>query len=376
MDDATPKRALVLVSDAFGGRGGIASYNRDMIHALCDYPQMERVVCIPRHVFYSLEQMPNNLDYRLDALGGKLKYLLACLRTSFSEPRFDLIICGHVNLLPFAHLLGMFYGCRVIPVVYGIDAWTPTPNRVVNYLCHRLESFISIRRLTARRLIEWAKIPHEKYYYLPNSIDESRYGIRPRNEALVERYGIAGKTVVMSAGRLDAISYDTRKGFDEILEVLPNLKERIPNIVYLIMGDGSDRSRLSDKAKALGVQDAVIFTGYVSDDEKADHYRLAGVFAMPGSSPIFDRYPYRFVFLEALACGVPVVGSKLDDPWEVNDPESRMIIQVDPNDKEEIIHGIIAALSCPKNILQPGLERFYFDGYKARLHLIIKEIIS
>jgi len=370
------KKTLALVSDAFGGRGGIALYNRNLLQALCDYPLMERVLAIPRKVIYSLEEMPANLDYRVDAAGGMLRYLYACLRAAFSEPRFDLIICGHIHLLPFARLLGMFYGCPVVPVVYGVEAWTPTSHQVVNYLCRRLESFISIRRLTARCLIEWTKIPHKNYYYLPNCIDKSKYGIQPRSEALMARYGIAGKTVVMTAGRLDAIPLDRKKGFDEVIEVLPALKERIPDLVYLIMGDGDDRKRLTEKAQGLGVQDIVVFTGYVSDTEKADHYRLADVFAMPGSNPIFDRYPYRFVFLEALACGVPVVGCKLEDSWEINDPESQLIIQVDPNNKDEIIEGIMTALSRPKGIIQPGLERFYFDSFEIALHGIIRNILE
>ena len=97
---------------------------------------------------------------------------------------------------------------------------------------------------------------------------------------------------------------------------------------------------------------------------------------MPGSNPEFDRYPFRFVFLEALACGVPVVGCKLEDPWEVNDPESQLIIQVDPNNKDEIIAGVLTALSRPKGHLQPGIEKFYFGAFSAKLHGILTDIVS
>jgi len=230
--------------------------------------------------------------------------------------------------------------------------------------------------LTARCLIEWSGIAERNYYYLPNCIDESKYGLRPRRDDLIERYGISGRTVIATAGRLDANQNERNKGFDEVLEILPELRKRIPHPAYLIIGDGDDKKRLSEKAQHLGVQDLVVFTGYVSDDEKADHYRLADVFAMPGSNPAFDRYPYRFVYLEALACGVPVVGCKLEDPWEAGDPESNLIIQVDPNKKEEIIQGILTALSCPKQALQPGLQRFYFNAFQAKLHEIVTEVIQ
>jgi len=189
------------------------------------------------------------------------------------------------------------------------------------------------------------------------------------------RYGIRGKTVVMTAGRLDT-GHDLCKGFDEMLEVLQELRKRIPKLVYLVMGDGDDRKRLEDKARHLGVADLTVFTGYVPEAEKADHYRLADVFAMPGSNPEFDRYPYRFVFLEALACGVPVVGCRLEDAQEANEPESRLIIQVDPNDKRAIVEGVMTALSRHAGTVQQGIERFYFGVFSSTVHGIVADITS
>ena len=142
------------------------------------------------------------------------------------------------------------------------------------------------------------------------------------------------------------------------------------------MGDGDDKDRLSRKAGELGVTDLVAFTGYVPEGEKADHHRLADVFAMPGSNPMFDRYPFRFVFLEALACGVPVVGCRLENPEEQEDPDSRLIIQVDPTSKTEITEGILRALLRPKGRVEVGLEKFFFSRFKGRLHDIITDLLG
>lgn len=360
-----------MVTDAYGGRGGIALYNRNLLKALCQHPQMDEVVAIPRIVIYDIEKLPQKLNYIVDALGSKFKYLLRCMRVALSRKPVDIIICSHLHLLPFAYLLKWSFKCPVIPVIYGVEAWTPTPHWIVNRLCRKLEAFISIREWTARRFIDWAGLEHERFFYLPNCIDESKYGIGQKRSDLLERYGIKGKTVIMTAGRID----EKRKGFDEVLEVLPDLRKRIPNLSYLIMGDGPDKERLSKKAKELGVDDIVVFTGYVPDAEKADYYRLADVFAMPGSDKDFDRYPYRFVFLEALACGVPVVGGKLDDEAEANDPDAqKLIIQVDPNNKQEITQGILKALSIPKRI-HPELSNFYYKAFSNKLYRIIDDLL-
>lgn len=371
---AREARVLVLVTDAYGGRGGIALYIRNLIRGICDYQGMDRVVAVPRKIFYDLESMPSKLDYRVNAAGGKLRYLWNCLSICFTEKSFDLIFCAHLHLLPLAWLMGIRYGCSVIPVIYGCDAWKPTSHSFANTLCGKLDTFISIRHLTARRMIEWAGMQHKKYFYLPNCIDRNQYGAGTPRADLLARYGLKDRTVVMTSGRLDK-GNDLNKGFDEIIEALPELRKRVDNIAYLIMGDGEDRERLAMKAKNFGVDDITFFTGYVPESEKADHYRLADVFAMPGSSPEFDRYPYRFAFLEALACGIPVVGAKLLDEWEKNDPESSLIIQVDPSSKEEIVNGIINALAQPKGKISQIMDAYYYEGFRDRLHSFIGEVM-
>jgi phosphatidyl-myo-inositol dimannoside synthase len=84
----------------------------------------------------------------------------------------------------------------------------------------------------------------------------------------------------MTSGRLAPEKRD--KGLDEIMELLPVLSKQIPHIAYLIVGDGKDLPRLEAKAQALGVGDRVVFTGFIPEAEKADHYRLADPFVMPG----------------------------------------------------------------------------------------------
>jgi phosphatidylinositol alpha-1,6-mannosyltransferase len=361
-------RVLALVIDAFGGHGGIAKFNRDLLRTLCTYPTCSEVVAIPRQMPAPDEAQPRpaRLTYVTSGLGGKLHYLVALLRVMHSNPRFDLIFCGHINLLPVAFLLRFWARAPVALVIHGIEAWQPTSRSLTNDLAGKVDAFISVSQLTKRRFLEWARPNGNTGYLLPNSIDLERFRPGSKNTALLNRYGLTGKTVLMTLGRLS--SCEAYKGIDEVLELLPKLTKETANVAYLVVGDGSDRRRLEEKAKSLGVDKYVVFTGYILESEKPDHYRLADVFVMPGRGEGFG-----IVYLEALACGVPVVASKVDASREaVRDGEFGVL--VDPDDPHEVWMGIFKALDRPKGVVPEGLDDFSYSCFERRLHRIIKRI--
>ena len=79
-----------------------------------------------------------------------------------------------------------------------------------------------------------------------------------------------------------------------------------------------------------GLSDRVVFAGFIPEAEKADHYRLADAYVMPGRGEGFG-----FVFLEAMACGIPVVGSRLDGSREAL-RQGDLGILVDPDRPDDI----------------------------------------
>nr|WP_260171105.1 glycosyltransferase [Salinibacter ruber] len=166
----------------------------------------------------------------------------------------------------------------------------------------------------------------------------------------------------MTLGRLS--SDEQYKGHDEILEVLPELVEEIPDVAYLVCGDGDDRARLEAKAERLGVGDRTVFAGYVPEDEKEDHYRLADAFVMPGRGEGFG-----IVYLEALACGVPVVASAADASREAV-RNGKLGTVVDPDDPSAVKDGILNALREPRKV-PSELEYFSFPRFRERWHQVV-----
>jgi glycosyltransferase involved in cell wall biosynthesis len=171
----------------------------------------------------------------------------------------------------------------------------------------------------------------------------------------------------MTLGRMD--SRERAKGFDELIELMPRLKSERRDIALLLAGEGDDRPRLQVKVRELGLQNDVVFTGFVPESLKADYFRLADAFAMASTWEGFG-----IVLLEALACGVPVVGSTLDGTREAL-LEGRLGAVVDPGDPAALATAILSAVNRIK-VVPPGLERYTFPYFIERWQSVVQQIAA
>jgi len=363
-------KILVTATDGFGGHGGIALYVRNLLRAVCAYPHQPQVLAIPRVMPFAPEPRPANLEWATSGLGGKTRYATAVLRALPRGP-FDAILCTHVNLLPLACLAARIQRAPLALFVYGHEAKRPQRRTIAHRLISHVDAIVSIRAHTTRVLQSWANVNAIPHYLLENAIDLSRYGIAAKDPQLASRLGLTGKRVVMTLSRLD----DPYVGVDEVLAALRYLPREAHDISYLVVGGGPDLPRLREKARALGVEDRVVFAGFVSNEAKADFYRLADVYAMPGSGPTFDRYPFRFVFLEAMACGLPVIGARCEDEAERATDGALLAAQVDPRDSMAIAKAILLALDRPKAVPR-GLERLDYASFEQRCHRILEDVFT
>lgn len=345
----------MLSTDAYGGHGGIALYNRDVADALAAMPDVDEIVILPRTLPHAPTGIPNKVRFIASAARSKRHYVQAAL--SAAAGHFDLVICGHINLLPLAAMLNLKLRAPLALMVYGIDVWTP-PSAWVRSWLRRVNAIWSISAITRDRMMEWAGLAASRFVLLPNAIRLERYGLAEKHRDLQARHGLQGRRVIMTLARLSSL--ERYKGIDEVLEALPALLKEEPTLTYVIAGDGDDRARLEAKARALGLQDNTVFIGFVEEADKADYFRLADAFVMPGRGEGFG-----FVFLEALACGVPAVGSRLDGSREaLLDGELGEL--VDPDDPMSVREGILRALAKPRGV-PAGLAYFSWPRFRERI---------
>jgi glycosyltransferase involved in cell wall biosynthesis len=357
-------KVLVLLHDTYGAVGGIAKFNRDLLAALNRDSRVDEIVALPRVA--PGEDPPALAKLRLQPLpiGGKVGYFAAALAQRNSRRRADLIIAGHLRLLPAA-LAARSRRRPLWLIAHGIDVWTPPRPAVDRFMVNAADRVIAVSAFTRERMSSWARVPSDRFRLLPNCVDTSLFTPGPADPALLARYGLQGREVLMTLARL--AERERYKGVDEVLEAMPRLIGERPNLAYLVVGDGPDRSRLEQKAENLGLNGRVVFTGSIPEHEKAHHYHLADAFVMPGRGEGFG-----IVYLEALACGIPVVGSRIDGSRDAL-LGGRLGVLVDPRDPEDVLQGLRKALDTPKGV-PAELAEFRRERFEERVSRFLNEV--
>jgi len=137
-----------------------------------------------------------------------------------------------------------------------------------------------------------------EYRIIPNGVDLRRFGVvaAPRPELM------DGKRNVLFVGRIEK-----RKGLKFLLRAIPLIQQRCPDTRFIIVGEGSLRPRYENFVRQHRWPN-VVFTGYVSEDEKPSYYASCDLFCAPSTG----GESQGVVLLEAMAAGKAVVASAVD----------------------------------------------------------------
>jgi phosphatidyl-myo-inositol dimannoside synthase len=286
---------LALVTDAFGGRGGIAQYNRDLLGALAGADDVSSIMVLPRLAPDPVETPAGITQDRPRC--DRIHYAVAALRAAFTR-RIDLIFCGHLYMAPLCALIARLTGAKLIVQMHGIEAW-PQPSRLLRAAVESADLVLCVSRFTRARVLGWAAIAPERLVVLPNTI---RAAFTPGDGSAVRAaWGLQDRWVLLTVGRLDA--RERYKGHDQIIAAIPKLVALGHDVLYLIVGEGDDRPRLEARAREANVAERVWFVGSLEVPQLIEIYRAADLFVMPSTGEGFG-----IAFLEAMASGTPALG--------------------------------------------------------------------
>ncbi len=356
-------RILFLATDAYGANGGIAKFNRDLIRAICAHPEVTQLTVIARLPSGVAHKDPSKKIKYLEP-PGKISYVFCSVREAFFGGKWDILICGHTHFLILAWVITLFKKIRACLIIYGIESWKK-PKIFLSQWLSKLNSVLSISEFSKQKFADWSGFDR-RFHLLPCCVDLDKiHPMSPRYD-LVLKYGLKDRKVIMTLARL--AREEKYKGIDEVIQAMPEILKRVPDLVYLVCGTGNDQARLEKSVEVLGLKPYVLFTGFLPENDKLDYFRLADAFVMPGSGEGFG-----IVYLEAMACGVPVVGGKRDGSREAL-RDGKLGILVDPSDQEELVKGILEALNRPKGVIPEGLSHFSYEAFEKRTHAILDKI--
>ncbi len=219
----------------------------------------------------------------------------------------------------------------------GLPGGQAAYDRLRRWALAQPDALLPVSRYTAG-LLEDQGVPPRRLHVVLNGTNPTRF--QPRGgTALRDRLGIGARPMLLTVGRLVP-----RKGIDTVLRALPQVAASVLAVQYVVAGTGRDRSRLERLAVRRGVSDRVHFVGHVSDDALATYYSAADLFVMPARNAPPDVEGFGLVFLEANACGTPVIGARTGGiPNAVEDGETGLLVP--PNAPDDLAEATLHVLT-------------------------------
>ena len=351
---------LVLAMDAFGGRGGIAAVTRDVVQAMSASTKIERVHILPRRAPDELGKIPKRVCQSKPKL-GRISYSVRGLVTAIQlQP--SIIYCNHLYMAPLAAILSKIFRARLIIHLHGIEIWEQ-PTRARRKALEAADLLLCVSRDTRAKALNLADVHPERAVVLNNTVGRE---FTPGNRAAArEKFALTDELVLVTVGRL--ASSERYKGHERVIMALPKVIQGHRKLIYVIAGEGDDRSRLEGLATNAGVQEHVRFIGHLNPKDLPDFYRAADIFVMPSSGEGFG-----IVFLEAMASGTQVVGLAYGGAADLIGYEEFGQAPPDMSFERALVRAISRPAPDPIVLSNAVLSRFGQDNFIARAKALLE----
>jgi phosphatidylinositol alpha-1,6-mannosyltransferase len=310
------KRAL-LITEVFppqtggSGRWLYELYRRlpagSVVVAAGEYPGAEG---FDRGQMLPIERLPLTFpSWAFFSLANVRNYGLAFSRLTdlIHRRRPASLHCG--KLLPegwLAWLVRLRTGLPYWIYVHGEELQQGWQSRELGWMMRRVfasaSGIIANSQNTTELLRRDWRVPAAKLHTLNPGVDAGRFCPARRDAAVRRRLGWGERPVVLTVGRLQK-----RKGQDMLIRALVATRQRVPDVLYSIVGDGQERGALEKMVAEHGLAEHVELRGEPNDAELIERYQQCDLFALPNRTVDGDFEGFGMVLVEAQACGRPVI---------------------------------------------------------------------
>ncbi len=368
-----PPTIHLWVPDVRDGGGGIQTLSRKYIHSIRKaYPKHKLSVLVKNDVPALDDPLRTDGVTFLSTAGWPIRlrtlvFALLGVWLGFRQ-KPSLAIAMHLHFLPALQILRVINGTRIVGILHGIEAWQPLGLLRLLALSHA-DLCIAVSQHTKQETIRLHSLQEDQVTVIPNTFNSRRYNTGAKPPYLLARYALdKDHPILLTISRLDPT--ERYKGHDQVLQALLIIRKQFPKVRYLIGGTGLYRATLEKRAVELGVSDLIIFIGFIPNEELCAHYQLCDVFVMPS-----QKEGFGIVFLEAMACGKPVIAGNQDGSVDALD-EGRLGVLVDPQSPPEIADAVLKLLARnhpnhllfkPDALREAVVETFGQNAFNKRL---------
>jgi phosphatidylinositol alpha-1,6-mannosyltransferase len=331
---------LMVCTDFPPDRGGISTYSNELASALVKScrvtilaPGAPDIFAFDESCTFRIIRTPSLPFIRIAALIFYLPFLL--IRFRFNAVLHTVWPTALISHLYYSFLpVSYFISVHASEVLDDKRTWRRSLKYYLRYwrnaAFNRATAVFPVSHYSAN-LIQSFGLTQKNIHVVPNGVDPQRFkpDIRPNDRSQPKR--------ILTLARLDL-----HKGHDCVLEALALVKSNGLDFEYIIAGEGDEESRLRKISKRLGLENEVIFTGYIPDYELPGLYASADIFVMasreiPGRLDLIEGFGISF--LEASASGLPVIAGRSGGVADaVRNGETGLLVA--PEDPKEIAEAI------------------------------------
>ena len=213
------------------------------------------------------------------------------------------------RLLPegwLAWMLRQACGLPYLVYVHGEEVQYAATSRELSWMARQViagaDVLIANSRNTAAILQDTWDISEQKVRILHPGVDTQCYRPAERDPLIRQQLGWGDRPVVLTVGRLQK-----RKGHDTMIRALRHIRQAVPDVLYVVAGDGEERAHLEQLVCAEQAGNHVQFLGALDEERLLKCYQQCDLFVLANRQISADIEGFGMVLLEAQACGKPVV---------------------------------------------------------------------
>jgi phosphatidylinositol alpha-1,6-mannosyltransferase len=374
-------KKIVFIGFDIEGLGGISTYSRYQVKALREKfgknsVDVYSLVSLDRE-FHGYVDKDKDIEYK--SKFALLKIILLLIK---NHKKIDVIIFNHVNLSFLGAIIKKLFRIKYIVFGYNIDLLKRF-NFIQKIGFENIDKLVVDCSFTINKLKKFhKKIPktHLLYdpvdinFFKPISLLQAREKLKNKYNFIFDEKFIITTVAVMRKEEM-------YKGHFEILEAIKFLNNN--SILYFVVGGGDGRKLVEKKVKELGIENQVIFFGFVENELIPYFYNASDLVALISKNEYGKGEGVPLGLIEASACEVPILAGDEDGSYEAISDKYQNGFRVSPRNIDEIVEKIQFYIDNPNIKTEHGkngrkfvIEEFSYSKFKNKQTEIIKEIIN